>query len=97
MGRPKGSKNKNSLAKRTPTEAPKPRNKEAPEPDTYLCKGPETIVDKSGPLLGVCTACGIFPANSEIDHLCLGCHKEAAGLVFDEEQVRWVKKAQGRK
>jgi hypothetical protein len=100
MGRPLGSKNKNSLTKRNVVDAPKPlpaRGKEAPEPDTYLCKGPETEIDKSEPLLGMCKECGRFQANSEVDHLCVNCHKEAEGFVFVEDEKRFVKRTKGRK
>jgi hypothetical protein len=94
MSRPKGSKNKSTLTKRSSVDAPKPlpsRSKEAPEPDTYLCKGPETESTKYEPLLGMCIECERLPANSDIDHLCLNCHNEAAGLVFDDEKTRFVK------
>ena len=101
MGRPLGSKNKNSLTKRTAlVEAPKSlpmRGKEAAEPDTYLCKGPETAATRTAYLLGKCTSCNMFESNSEIDHLCLNCHRDAAGLEFDEDTKRWVKKNKGRK
>lgn len=87
------------LTKRTATEAPKPlpaRGKEE-EPETYLCKDPETAKMDSGSLLGKCTGCSLNNSNSEIDHLCVTCHKLAEGLVFDTEQNRFIKKTKGRK
>lgn len=79
------------LARRVSTVGKK---KEAPEPDTFACKGVETAVtsEDSAPLLGKCTKCDLNPSNSEADHLCLNCHKLANGFEFDEDKNLYVKK-----
>jgi hypothetical protein len=77
------------LAHRTSTAPKKPR--EVPEPETVLCKGAENIAADRTPMLGYCVECKVMGANSEADHLCLNCHKEAAGFEFDAEKLRWVK------
>ena len=86
------------LTKRTAVEAPKPlpaRGKEE-EPETTLGKGPESVAGKFEPLIGWCANCE-KPANSEFDHLCYNCHKDAEGLEYDEETKLWIKKAKRRK
>lgn len=86
------------LLKRTTTMVPKPlpaRGKEE-EPETVLCKGPDIAkIDNDEPMLGRCLKCS-NPANSEVDRLCLTCHKRSAGYEFDEEVNRYVK-IKGRK
>ena len=85
------------LTKRTSVEAPKAlpvRGKEAPEPETYTCKDAETAIvakDKQS-CMGRCVKCKVFNSNSEVDHLCLSCHKEAAGFEFNTEKNMWIKK-----
>ena len=97
MGRPKGSKNKPKLTQRTPVETPKPlpqRGKEVEEPYTTLGKGSEEDQhprQKSEPLLGMCAKCGQHAAHSWVDKLCYICHKLAEGLVWDEDQKKWIK------
>ena len=85
-----------ALTRRTSTATLK-KSKEAPEPDTFLCKGSETVATEKDrePLLGKCKECP-NNSNSEVDHLCLNCHNEAAGLEFDEDKKRFVKR-KGRK
>ena len=89
MGRPKGSKNKPKLE---PSSAPaKVFAKTVPEPETFTCKGAETIVTERKPLLGKCIECGVFASHSEVDHLCLSCRKSKEGFVFDDETKRYIK------
>lgn len=102
MGRPKGSKNKSTatLTKRnidTPKALPQ-RGKEE-EPETVVCKGPETIASgHTEPLLGWCKSCQHMASNSMTDGLCFTCHKEAEGFVFDGETKKWkVEKKKERK
>ena len=81
------------LLKRTTQEAPKPlpaRNREI-EPETTVGKEPVNVAGKVEPTLGRCRICKVMPAHSETDHLCLGCHKEAAGYEFDSNKMRYVK------
>lgn len=84
------------LAKRTSAEPPKERKE--PEQDSYLCKGAETVAKPEDrvPTLGYCTKCKVLPANSEVDRLCYGCHKESAGFELDTNKNRYVK-VKGRK
>lgn len=82
------------LVKRTPVEIPKPLPQRGQEEDsgTTLCKGAdETPHEKSEPMLGRCKNCEKCAAHSWVDKLCLNCHNEASGLVFDDEQKSWVK------
>jgi len=89
MGRPKGSKNK---PKNEPSSAPsKVTAKAAPEPETFTCKGSETVLTERKPLLGKCIECEVFDSHSEVDHLCLSCHKAKEGFVFDDETKRYIK------
>lgn len=74
------------LTKRTIVKEPEPV-----EPYTTLVEGPEPVIEKSEPLLGMCIQCGICPADSWVDKLCYRCHRLAAGFVFDPEQKRYVK------
>jgi hypothetical protein len=82
------------LVKRASAPAPS-KTKEASEPDV-ICKGAESVATTYAPALGFCTKCKMCPANSEGDHLCLRCHKEANGFEFDAEKNRFVK-IKGRK
>jgi len=89
MGRPKGSKNK---PKNEPSSSPaKVSAKAAPEPETFVCKGAETVTTGWTPLLGKCIECERLDAHSEVDHLCLNCHKDKEGFVFDDETKRYIK------
>jgi len=89
MGRPKGSKNK---SKNELSNAPaKVSAKAVSEPETFTCKGAETVVTERKPLLGKCIECGVFASHSEVDHLCLSCHKAKEGFVFDDETGRYIK------
>jgi hypothetical protein len=79
-------------------EAPKPlpeRGKEAPEPETFICKDAVSAISDADkvPMLGYCVKCKVMPSNSEVDHLCFNCHKEAAGFELDTDKNMYVKKA----
>lgn len=69
----------------------KKKPKETPEPATFLCKGPETVIEHTPLILGTCVQCNIYPANSATDSLCLDCHKRKEGYIFDEEQKLYIK------
>ena len=90
MGRPKGSKNKGSLVKREIKELPKSLPK-VEEPCTTLGTGAEIPKVVYAPILGMCKACNHNPANSSTDSLCLNCHNDKLGLVFDESTKRFKK------
>lgn len=84
------------LLKRTAaldTPKPLPQRGKEEEPETTLCKGVETDT-KPGPrkpIMGMCVGCGIHASNSESDHLCYNCHKEAAGFEFNADKKIWTK------
>lgn len=80
------------LIKRT-TEPPKPIPPCSEEDTkTSLCEGTEEMSQvKSSPLLGWCINCECHAAHSWVDKLCYRCHNESLGLIFDDEEKRWVK------
>lgn len=83
------------LLKRTTPEAPKPlpaRGKET-EPEICLGIGAQIIEPKDRvPMLGFCVQCKAMHSHSQVDRLCLNCHKEAAGFEFDADKMRYIKK-----
>lgn len=66
--------------------------KEAPEPETYMEKGSVNVAEKPTSLLGKCNKCDTNPSNSEVDHLCLTCHKLANGFEFNADKNSYVKR-----
>lgn len=93
MSRPKGSKNKPKIYARTLPVTTKSVTKEAtaPEPETTLCKVVETVAVSKESIMGKCIDCGNHNSHSEIDHLCLNCHKLKEGFVFDDDDKRYIK------
>ena len=79
-----------ALTKRTTKKSSgTPKKIEAPEPETYTENGAVSVADKTEPLLGKCAKCE-NNSNSEVDHLCFGCHMLAQGFDFDAEAIRYV-------